>query len=330
MDLSNKTILCTGATGSFGQAFTRYALDNLNPKKIIVYSRDELKQFEMQQKFKDDRIRYFIGDIRDKDRLEIALRGVDIVVHACALKQVPAIEYNPYEAVKTNVIGSQNLIEAAINQGVEKVIALSTDKACNPANAYGATKLMAEKLFIQGNAYASGTATKFSVVRYGNVINSRGSVVPFFNEKRKTGVIPITHYDMTRFWITLEQACEFVVEALNDMQGAEIFIPLIPSCKIVDLAQAIAPECKTEIVGIRPGEKLHETLITIEEAHRTIKQANRCVIYPAFPVFERKRLVNGLYFNDSEYRSDTNTKWFSVDELKAMAGKQGCKCACKA
>lgn len=277
--LKNKNVLVTGGTGSFGNKFTRRALE-LGVKKIIVFSRDELKQYEMKQEFQDERIRFFIGDVRDKERLYRAFDGVDIVIHAAAMKHVDACEYNPFEAIKTNIHGAQNIIEAAIDRGVEKVIALSTDKACSPVNLYGATKLASDKLFVTANAYVGEKKTRFSVVRYGNVVGSRGSVVPFFKKIKDTGVIPITDGRMTRFWITLEQGVQFVLDNLVRMHGGEIFVPKIPSMNIMDLAKAIAPNCKYEIVGIRPGEKLHEAMIMEDDARHTLEYEDYYTIYP--------------------------------------------------
>ena len=260
----NKIVLITGGTGSFGRAFVQLLLKERKPKKLIIFSRDEMKQYEMQSIFSDTCVRYFIGDIRDADRLHRAFHGVDIVVHAAALKIVPTAEYNPFEVVKTNVIGAENIINMAIDNDVEKVIALSTDKAANPVNLYGATKLCAEKMCVAANNY-SPFSTRFSVVRYGNVFGSRGSVVPFFKECRKTKVIPITDERMTRFWITLNQGAKFVLQCIDEMKGGEIFIPKLPSIRIVDLARAVCPTCKFKIVGRRPGEKVHETLVSKDE-----------------------------------------------------------------
>ena len=266
----DKTILVTGGTGSFGKNFVGRVLET-EVKKVIVFSRDELKQYEMAQEFTDPRIRFFIGDVRDKDRLYRAFDGVDIVVHAAAIKHVGVCEYNPFEAIKTNILGAQNIIETAIDRGVEKVIALSTDKAASPVNLYGATKLASDKLFVAANSYSGSKKTRFAVVRYGNVVGSRGSVVPFFKKVKETGRIPITDERMTRFWITLDQGVQFVIDNLARMKGGEIFIPKIPSMKVTDLATAIAPDCKMEIVGIRPGEKLHETMITEDDARHTLE-----------------------------------------------------------
>lgn len=324
MDIfSNKTILITGGTGSFGKKFIEVLLKEHNPKKIIIYSRDELKQYEMQQQLKEQikKLRFFIGDVRDKERLLMAFHGVDFVLHAAALKQVPAMEYNPAEAVKTNILGAMNIIYAAIERNVEKVIALSTDKACNPINLYGATKLCSDKLFIAGNAYSGGADTKFSVVRYGNVLASRGSVVPFFTQKAKEGVIPITHKEMTRFLITLQQAADFVISCFNTMHGGELFVPKIPSVKIVELAKAIAPECKTKIVGIRPGEKLHEVMVSEDDARNTLEFKDYYVVKPNFPWWNDDNNVGGKPVKDGfRYASNDNSDWLEGKRLKKVLG----------
>ena len=321
--LNNKTILITGGTGSFGKKCTKTILERFKPKKLIIFSRDELKQFEMAQIFSEDKhpcIRYFIGDVRDKERLHRAFHGVDYVIHAAALKQVPAAEYNPFEAVKTNIIGAQNIINVAIDQGIKKIIALSTDKAANPVNLYGATKLCSDKLFVAGNSYVGKDHTTFSVVRYGNVVGSRGSVVPFFIERKKTGTLPITDSRMTRFWITLEQGVDFVLECLKNMVGGELYVPKIPSMNIMDLATAIAPKCKTEIIGIRPGEKLHEVMITKDDSRNTIEFDNHYVIKPEFRYFGRRFKNKGgrAVEPDFEYNSETNSWWLTVKELQKM------------
>lgn len=317
IDWGNKTILLTGGTGSFGKHFCRLMLKNHPPRAIRIYSRDELKQHEMQMEFKDHRLRFFIGDVRDFSRLRRAMEGVDYVVHAAALKQVPACEYNPFEAVKTNVIGAQNIINAAIDTKVEKVVALSTDKAVNPVNLYGATKLCADKLFVQGNAYAGARNTRFACVRYGNVIGSRGSVIPLFLKQRKNGVLTITDRRMTRFWITLDHAVELVLKAFQYMQGGEIFIPKIPSMKIIDLAEAICPECKKKYIGIRPGEKLHESLTGEDEARNTIFFENMYIILPGFSWWQRQNFKGAQKMPEGFiYRSDTNDYWLTVDELR--------------
>ncbi|MFF2178499.1 UDP-N-acetylglucosamine 4,6-dehydratase (inverting) [Lysinibacillus sp. NPDC058147] len=318
MALYNKTVLVTGGTGSFGKKFIQKAL-TLGVKKIIVFSRDELKQYEMKQEFKDERIRFFIGDVRDKDRLYRAFDGVDIVIHAAAMKHVDACEYNPFEAVKTNIHGAQNIIEAAIDRGVEKVIALSTDKACSPVNLYGATKLASDKLFVAANAYVGEKKTRFSVVRYGNVVGSRGSVVPFFKKIKDTGKLPITDERMTRFWITLDQGVQFVLDNLERMYGGEIFVPKIPSMKVTDLAKAIAPECEMEIIGIRPGEKLHEAMIMEDDARHTCEFDTYYVIQPEFSWWSTHYKDKGKSLPDGfEYTSDKNTDWLDVEELRGM------------
>ncbi len=321
--LNDKTILITGGTGSFGKKCTEVILKRYKPKKIIIFSRDELKQFEMAQVFPDkkyDCIRYFIGDVRDKERLHRAFHGVDYVIHAAALKQVPAAEYNPFEAVKTNIIGAQNVINVAIDQSVKKVIALSTDKAANPINLYGATKLCSDKLFIAGNSYVGRDDTTFSVVRYGNVVGSRGSVIPFFLKQKEKGILPITDPRMTRFWITLEHGVNFVLDCLERMVGGELFVPKLPSMKIMDLAKAIAPECKTEIIGIRPGEKLHEVMVPRDDARRALEFNNCYIIQPDFRFFTRRfKNDDGKPTpKDFEYNSGTNTWWLTKEELNEM------------
>ena len=323
MILDDKVILITGGTGSFGKKCTDIILKQAKPKKLIIFSRDELKQFEMAQTYSLQQyscMRYFIGDVRDKERLTRAFRGVDIVIHAAALKQVPAAEYNPFEAVKTNILGAQNIINVAIDQGVKKVIALSTDKAANPINLYGATKLCSDKLFIAGNAYVGRDESIFSVVRYGNVVGSRGSVIPFFLERRKTGVLPITDPRMTRFWITLEQGVSFVLESLNRMVGGELFVPKLPSMNMMNLAKAIAPECRTEMIGIRPGEKLHEVMIPRDEARRTIEYDRYYIIQPDFRYWERRFNENGgkSVEEDFEYQSGTNPWQLSIEEMRKV------------
>lgn len=309
--LTDKNILITGGTGSFGKKCTEIILKRYKPKRLIIFSRDELKQFEMAQQFPDIAypcIRYFIGDVRDKERMYRAFHNVDYVIHAAALKQVPAAEYNPFEAVKTNILGAQNVINVAIDRGVRKVIALSTDKAANPINLYGATKLCSDKLFIAGNSYVGRDSTIFSVVRYGNVAGSRGSVIPFFLKCRETRVLPITDPRMTRFWITLEQGVDFVLKGLETMVGGELFVPKLPSMNIMELAKVIAPECKTEIIGIRPGEKLHEVMIPKEDARRTLEFDNQYVIQPDFPFWGRRFKNNGgkTVPDEFEYNSETN------------------------
>jgi len=321
--LNNKNILITGGTGSFGKKATEIILQRYKPRRLIIFSRDELKQFEMAQQFPDskyDCIRYFIGDIRDKERLYRAFSNVDFVIHAAALKQVPAAEYNPFEAVKTNILGSQNVINVAIDRGVKKVIALSTDKAANPINLYGATKLCSDKLFIAGNSYTGIDNTVFSVVRYGNVAGSRGSVIPFFLKKKEEGILPITDPRMTRFWITLEQGVDFVLKCLENMVGGELFIPKIPSMTMMDLAKAIAPECKTKIIGIRPGEKLHEIMVPRDEAYRTIEYDDKYIIQPDFGFFGHRFNSNGgkPVPEGFEYNSETNLWKMTIEEAKEM------------
>jgi UDP-N-acetylglucosamine 4,6-dehydratase len=317
--LDSKSILVTGGTGSFGKKFIETLLARTRARRVVVFSRDELKQSEMAAKFRDERLRFFIGDVRDVQRLQRAFHGIDVVVHAAALKQVPTLEYNPFEAVLTNIVGAENVINAAIDQGVQKVVALSTDKAANPVNLYGATKLCAEKLFIAGNAYASGTKARFSVVRYGNVVGSRGSVIPLYEEKRKTGTLPVTDERMTRFWITLDQGVGLVLKALAEMRGGEIFVPKIASMRVVDLARTLAPECKIKFIGIRPGEKVHEVLLTEDEAPRSRDIGNCFVIEPSFPWWDdSKRGAGSPLPGGFRYSSDSNDRWLSSDELQAM------------
>jgi len=319
---SGKTVLVTGGTGSFGQKFTKMVLNKCNPKKLIIFSRDEMKQYEMQKRFNQDNMRYFIGDVRDADRLHRAFQGVDIIVHAAAIKIVPSAEYNPFEAVKTNIVGAENVINVAMDNGVKKVIALSTDKAANPVNLYGATKLCSEKMFIAANNY-SPDGTKFSVVRYGNVFGSRGSVVPFFKECKNKKIIPITDSRMTRFWITLEEGVDFVISCLKEMRGGEIFVPKLPSIRIVDLAKAIAPECRVKVIGIRPGEKLHETLVAADDASYTEERKDRFIICPEV-VFDKKHraVKKPLSQSFQGYRSDNNDEWFSVNELRRFVNQE--------
>lgn len=322
MDWTNKTILVTGGTGSFGKKFIRIMLDEYQPAKIIVFSRDELKQHEMRTTggFDHPSIRYFIGDVRDKERLTLAMYGVDIVVHAAALKQVPACEYNPMEAIKTNILGSSNVVDAAIANNVSKVLALSTDKAVNPINLYGATKLAAEKLLIQSNAYAGGRQTRISCVRYGNVVGSRGSVVPLFIKQRPTGKVTITDKRMTRFWISLEQGVRFVINAIENMQGGEVFVPKIPSMRMVDLARAMAPEAEIEIIGIRPGEKLHESLIGEDEARSTVELPHMYVVQPTGRMwFGHTWEEKGRHLPDGfTYTSENNQEWLDVEGINRI------------
>jgi UDP-N-acetylglucosamine 4,6-dehydratase len=321
MDWSDKVVLVTGGTGSFGKKLVRILLDEYKPAKVIVYSRDELKQHEMRSAGYDAaNLRYFIGDVRDLERLRRAFDGVDIVVHAAALKQVPACEYNPMEAIKTNILGSSNVIDAALDTDVSRVIALSTDKAVNPINLYGATKLAAEKLFIQSNAYAGGRNTRFSCVRYGNVVGSRGSVVPVFLHQRNKGEVTVTDERMTRFWISLEQGVRFVIRCTEQMHGGEVFVPKIPSMTIVDLAKIIAPKAKINVVGIRPGEKLHEVLISEDEARTTVELEDMFVVQPAEALWFGHDWENKGKLITEEYRyaSNTNEDWLSVDQIKAI------------
>ncbi len=283
MYLEDKTVLITGGTGSLGNKLTEIILGRCRPRKLIILSRDELKQYEMNDKFKSPLLRFFLGDVRDKERLYRAFEGVDYVIHAAALKQVPAAEYNPFEVIKTNVLGAKNIIDVSMDTGVKKVVALSTDKAVNPINLYGATKLCSDKLFVSGNSYAGGKDTRFSVVRYGNVAGSRGSVIPLFLKKKKSGVMPITDKRMTRFWITLEDSANFVIKSLERMKGGEIFVPRIASTSIVDVARAVAPDCEFEVIGIRPGEKLHEVLISKEDGRLTLEYEDYFMVQPHFP-----------------------------------------------
>lgn len=314
------SLLITGGTGSFGKAFARYALDHMDLQRLIVYSRDELKQLEMRQALEDDpRLRFFIGDVRDERRLERAMDGVDAVIHAAALKQIVAAEYNPFECIQTNVVGAQNVIDASISVGVKRVVALSTDKASSPINLYGASKLAADKLFVAANHYASHSDTRLSVVRYGNVLGSRGSVVPLFQQLAPTGRLPITDKRMTRFWITLDQAVRFVIDAFDRMEGGEIFVPRIPSMRMTDLAEAIAPEATLEEVGIRPGEKLHEEMISIDDARRTVDLGDYYVIQPILSQWDGRGPSKGRPMpEDFSYRSDTNDEWLSVDDLRKL------------
>ncbi len=321
----NKTIFITGGTGSFGKKYVKTLLERYSVKKIIVYSRDELKQFEMSQTFNSPEMRYFIGDVRDRERMVRAMKDVDYVIHAAALKQVPAAEYNPMECIKTNIHGAQNVINAAIANNVEKVIALSTDKAANPINLYGATKLASDKLFVAANNMVGDAPTRFSVVRYGNVVGSRGSVVPFFEKLKEEGAesLPITDMDMTRFWISLQEGVDFVLKNFERMYGGEIFVPKIPSVRIPDLAAAIAPGTKTHVVGIRPGEKLHEIMCPSDDSHLTLEFHDHYVLQPSIKFYERENSFskNGLgeegheVESGAEYNSGTNTHFLTVDEI---------------
>lgn len=324
MNWSDLSVLVTGGTGSFGKKFTEILVRDYKPRRLIIFSRDELKQHEMRMAgFDHPALRYFIGDVRDADRLKRALNGVDIVVHAAALKQVPACEYNPIEAIMTNVMGARNIIDAALDNGVQKVLALSTDKAVNPVNLYGATKLCAEKLFIQGNAYSGAKGTRFSCVRYGNVVGSRGSVIPVFRDQRLTGRITITDPRMTRFWITLEQGVRLVINGIEQMHGGEVFIPKIPSTTIMDLAQAIAPDCEVDTIGIRPGEKLHEILISEDEARSTVEVDDMYIVQPAHPWWSSNHWAHARPLPEGfRYASDTNSQWLTIDEVRALADGQ--------
>lgn len=325
---NNKVILITGGTGSFGKRFVEHIVAHYQPKKVIIYSRDELKQFEMQQTHAHPCMRYFIGDVRDKERLKSAMREVDYVIHAAALKQVPAAEYNPNECIKTNIYGAQNVIDAAIETNVSRVIALSTDKAANPVNLYGATKLASDKLFVAANNMSGAKGPRFAVVRYGNVVGSRGSVVPFYRQLIAKGVtsLPVTHVEMTRFWITLDEGVEFVIQNFQRMQGGEIFVPKIPSIRILDLVESISGQRDYEVVGIRPGEKLHEVMVPEEMAHHSLEFADHYVITPAITFFDKtvdykknKLGEIGHAVSDKfEYHSGTNPHFLSIDELKQL------------
>ena len=322
--INNKSILVTGGTGSFGKKFIATVFKKYKPKELIVYSRDELKQFEMRELFPTEKfpIRYFIGDVRDRDRLYRITHSVDYIVHAAALKQVPTAEFNPFETVKTNILGAQNVIEAALENDVKKVVALSTDKACNPINLYGATKLASDKMFAAANHWQGSHHTTFAVVRYGNVVGSRGSVIPFFLKKKEEGVLPITDERMTRFWITLDQSVQFVLDSLKRMKGGELFVPKIPSMNIVDLAKAIAPEAKTEFIGIRPGEKIHEVMISSDDAINTLEFDTYFVIQPAHPWWDNLDYIkiNGGKSVDEgfTYFSGNNTQWLNIEDLKKI------------
>lgn len=318
---SESVVMVTGGTGSFGKEFVQIMLREYQPAKIIVFSRDELKQHEMRVSgFDHPSLRYFIGDVRDQLRLRRAMHGVDIVVHAAALKQVPACEYNPMEAIKTNILGSSNVIEAALDAGVDKVMALSTDKAVNPVNLYGTTKLAAEKLFIQSNAYAAGTATRFSCTRYGNVVGSRGSVIPIFMKQRDSGRLTITDPRMTRFWLTLEQGVRFVIRCLEQMHGGEVFVPKIPSTRISDLAKVIAPAAELDVIGIRAGEKLHEVLINEDEARSTLELEDMFVVQPSAALwFGRDWQQQGRPVQDGfRYTSEANPHWLTIDQIREL------------
>ncbi|MAI60911.1 MAG: UDP-N-acetylglucosamine 4,6-dehydratase (inverting) [Micavibrio sp. TMED27] len=325
IDFNNQSILITGGTGSFGKKFIKTILETYDPKKVIIFSRDEMKQYEMAsdpffQKHQK-KLRFFIGDVRDANRLEMAVREVDYIVHAAALKHVPAAEYNPFECIHTNVMGAQNVVEAALKNSVKRVIALSTDKAANPINLYGASKLCSDKIFVAANNLSGSIGTRFAVVRYGNVVGSRGSVIPFFQKLIDEGAtsLPITSAEMTRFWITLQQGVNFVLSSFKRMNGGEIFIPKIPSMNIVDLANAMAPNLEQHIIGIRPGEKLHEVMVTLDDARRTIDDGDRYVICPEYP-FDGKDPIKmeNLVPADFHYASNTNDEWLNDDDLKAL------------
>ena len=322
--LDGKSILITGGTGSFGQKFTQLLLKKHNVRRVVVFSRDELKQFEMAQEISAPNLRYFIGDVRDEDRLRRALNGIDLVVHAAALKQVPAAEYNPIECIRTNVMGAENIINACIDTGVQRVIALSTDKAVNPMNLYGATKLCSDKLFVAANNLSDKNGPIFSVVRYGNVVGSRGSVIPFYKKLKETGKLPITDTRMTRFWLTLDEGANFVEKCIPLMRGGEVFIPKIPSMKITDLAKAIGPECKQEIIGIRPGEKLHEIMVPSDEARNTREYSTFYIIQPAHHDWGEENTdeydgqVGKSVAENFAYTSDNNSEWYSADQLREV------------
>jgi UDP-N-acetylglucosamine 4,6-dehydratase len=321
---SQESVLVTGGTGSFGKKFTEIMLRKYQPHRLVIFSRDELKQHEMRASgFNHPSLRYFIGDVRDVDRLKRALAGITMVIHAAALKQVPACEYNPFEAIQTNIMGGRNVIDAAIDTGVRRILALSTDKAVNPINLYGATKLCAEKMFVQANAYAGAQNTRFSCARYGNVVGSRGSVIPIFLEQRKRGKITITDPRMTRFWLTLEHGVKFVIRCLEQMHGGEIFVPKIPSMRLLDLAETIAPGCDVEYIGIRPGEKLHEVLVSDDESRNTLETEEMFVIQPAHPWWKAENWVHATKLPEGfRYSSDTNERWLSRQELEELVSPE--------
>src|SRR5256885_106354 len=324
MNWSEQVVLITGGTGSFGRKFIELMLREYRPQKLIVFSRDELKQHDMRASgFDHPSLRYFIGDVRDAQRLERAFSGVTVVVHAAALKQVPACEYNPFEAIQTNIMGGRNVIEAAIDQGVRRILALSTDKAVNPINLYGATKLCAEKVFVQANAYAGARDTRFSCARYGNVVGSRGSVIPVFLEQRRRGKITITDPRMTRFWLTLEHGVKFVINCLEQMHGGEIFVPKIPSMRLLDLAETIAPGCEVENIGIRPGEKLHEVLVSEDESRNTLETEEMFVIQPTHPWWRSDNWVHAKPLPEGfRYSSDGNDRWLTRRELEELVAPE--------
>jgi UDP-N-acetylglucosamine 4,6-dehydratase len=319
VDWKSANVLLTGGTGSFGRQFVRTMLDRCHPRKLVIFSRDELKQHEMKVGgFDHPSLRYQIGDVRDANRLHRAMQGIDVVVHAAALKQVPVCEYNPIEAVETNINGARHVIDAALDSGVKSIIALSSDKAAAPINLYGATKLVLEKLFVQANAYRGGGASRFSCVRYGNVVGSRGSVVPLFLQQRSTGTVTVTDPRMTRFWLTLEQGVDFVIKCIERMHGGEVFIPKIPSMTIPDLVKVLAPECKVDVIGIRPGEKLHEVLITSEESRQVVELEDNYVIQPTHPWWRSENWAGKSLPEGFAYASNTNTRWLTPAELSDM------------
>jgi len=319
IDWRNAAVLVTGGTGSFGNKFVEVMLQTYHPRRLVVFSRDELKQSEMMARFKHPSLRFFVGDVRDRDRLERAMHGIDVVVHAAALKQIPSCEYNPFEAILSNVMGAKNVIDAAIDQGVQRVIAISTDKACQPTNLYGATKLCAEKLFVQANVYGHPRGTVFSVVRYGNVIGSRGSVIPLFAAQRPAGVVTVTDPGMTRFWIRLDQGVEFVVRCAAEMRGGEIFVPKIPSMRMMDLVEAVAPGCRVEFIGIRPGEKLHEILMSEDESRQAVELDEMFAIEPIDPSWDFPPAPSGKRPPPGfRYASDSNDSWLSLDAMREL------------
>jgi UDP-N-acetylglucosamine 4,6-dehydratase len=324
MNWANESVLVTGGTGSFGKKFVEIMLRDYQPQRLVVFSRDELKQHEMRRSgFDHPSMRYFIGDVRDVERLKRALAGVTVVVHAAALKQVPACEYNPFEAIQTNIMGGRNVTDAAIDQGVRRILALSTDKAVNPINLYGATKLCAEKVFVQANDYGGTQGTRFSCARYGNVVGSHGSVIPVFLEQRRRGKITITDPRMTRFWLTLEQGVRFVIRCLEQMHGGEIFVPKIPSMRLMDLAETVAPGCRVEYIGIRPGEKLHEVLISEDESRQTLETEDMYVIQPSHPWWKSENWVNAKPLPEGfRYSSDNNERWLTRPELEELVAPE--------
>jgi UDP-N-acetylglucosamine 4,6-dehydratase/5-epimerase len=320
VDWRGTSVLVTGGTGSFGTKLVELMLTRYQPRRLVVFSRDELKQSEMMKRFNDPALRFFVGDVRDRERLERAMHGIDVVFHAAALKQIPSCEYNPFEAILTNVMGAKNVIDAAIDQHVSRVVALSTDKAVNPINLYGATKLCAEKLFVQGNAYGHGRGTAFSVVRYGNVIGSRGSVIPLFAAQRETGTVTVTDPGMTRFWLRLEAGVTFAIRCAELMRGGEIFVPKIPSMRILDLVEAVAPGCRVEVIGVRPGEKLHEALIAEEESRQVVELDDLFILEPIYPSWTFAGVDGGKRPGAGfRYSSDTNTSWLSRVEMEELA-----------